>query len=403
MRILIEGALRGERPKDVLRRGTIIAIVSFLTLIDLFGSQALLPQLVVAYQVDPATMGVAVNASTFGMALSGLTVAWFADRIDRKQGIWLSLALLSIPTACLGLVDDVTLFALLRIAQGVFMAAAFTLTLTYLSEQCDITAASGAMAAYITGNVASNLFGRLLAGSLAEQIGLSGSFFAFAILNLLGALFAYTLIGPTSGPRDAGSAEPPLAAWRAHLSDARLRASFLIGFVILALFVGLFTYVNFELVGPTLRLDPMMLGAVYFVFLPSIFTTPSAGALARKWGAARGFQAGAAATILGVVLTLAPTLWLVLPGLALIAVGLFFAQAAVSGYVGRTATRAHAAANGLYLSSYYFGGLVGAYAFGLVYQSAGWSGLAGFAIALTLLGVALSLGLKSEEAAAPAV
>jgi len=32
-------------------------------------------------------MGVAVNASTLGMALSGLVVAWFADRIDRKRGI----------------------------------------------------------------------------------------------------------------------------------------------------------------------------------------------------------------------------------------------------------------------------------------------------------------------------
>lgn len=48
----------------------------------------------------------------------------------------------------------------LRILQGVFMATAFTLTLTYLSEQCDVTAAGGAMAAYIAGDVASNLFWR---------------------------------------------------------------------------------------------------------------------------------------------------------------------------------------------------------------------------------------------------
>lgn len=195
MMYLVAGALRGERPRDVVRRSTIVGLISFLTLIDLFGSQALLPQLVVAFDADPAVMGLAVNGSTFGMAASGLAVAWFADRIDRKKGIWVSLALLSVPTFCLGLVDTVGAFAALRIAQGVFMAAAFTLTLTYLSEQCDVTAAGGAMAAYITGNVASNLFGRLLAVAAADHISLAGSFWSFAALNLLGAAIAYVLIG----------------------------------------------------------------------------------------------------------------------------------------------------------------------------------------------------------------
>ena len=143
MMYLVTGALRGERPRDIVRRSTIVALVSFLTLIDLFGSQALLPQLVVAFDADPQVMGIAVNASTFGMALSGLVVAWFADRTDRKRGIWISLALLSIPTFFLGVVDSVSAFMALRVLQGVFMAAAFTLTLTYLSEQCDVDGGRG--------------------------------------------------------------------------------------------------------------------------------------------------------------------------------------------------------------------------------------------------------------------
>ena len=115
MMYLVSGALRGERPRDIVRRSTIVALISFLTLIDLFGSQALLPQLVTAFEADPQIMGIAVNASTFGMALSGLVVAWFADRIDRKRGIWISLALLSVPTFCLGLVDSVAAFMALRV------------------------------------------------------------------------------------------------------------------------------------------------------------------------------------------------------------------------------------------------------------------------------------------------
>ncbi|MEO0693844.1 MAG: hypothetical protein AAFY90_13340, partial [Pseudomonadota bacterium] len=80
--------LAEKSPEDrrmVIRRSTMIALIAFLTLIDLFGSQALLPTLVETYGVTPAAMGFAVNASTIGMAFASLVVAVFARRIDRKR------------------------------------------------------------------------------------------------------------------------------------------------------------------------------------------------------------------------------------------------------------------------------------------------------------------------------
>lgn len=368
---LVAGALRGERPRDVVRRSTIVAIVSFLTLIDLFGSQALLPELVVAFESDPKVMGLAVNASTFGMAMSGLVVAWFADRIDRKRGIWISLALLSIPTFCLGLADSVGVFMALRVLQGVFMAAAFTLSLTYLSEQCDVTAAGGAMAAYITGNVASNLFGRLLAVGAADHFGLSGSFWAFAALNLLGAALAYVLIGPkdTTPPMRAGS---PLEAWKLHLSQPALRVAFVIGFGILFVFVGVFTYVNLHLTG-RLGVDPANLGLVYLVFVPAVFTTPLAAQAVRRYGPQNVFRASAGVVLLGVALAFLTHLIPVLAGLTLVGAGTFFMQASATAFVGRTAQTDRAAANGLYLTSYYIGGLTGASLLGQINEAGGWT------------------------------
>ena len=56
-----------------------------------------------------------------------------------------------------------------------------------------------------------------------------------------------------------------------------MRASFAIGFCILFAFIGTFTYVNFVLVREPLSLSRMALGFVYFVFLPSVLTTPLAG------------------------------------------------------------------------------------------------------------------------------
>jgi predicted MFS family arabinose efflux permease len=56
----------------------IIALTAFLTLVDLFARQAILPSLARAYEVSPAAMGFAVNASAMGMAVASLAVAFLS-------------------------------------------------------------------------------------------------------------------------------------------------------------------------------------------------------------------------------------------------------------------------------------------------------------------------------------
>jgi len=156
-----------EHSRGAALRSLVIGLTAFLTVVDLFATQAILPTLTRHYGVTPAAMGFAVNASTFGMAVAGLVVGFFSPRIDRRLGILLSLTLLAFPTSLLAIAPNLAAFMLLRIIQGLCMASAFSLTLAYLGEQCSAMDAGGAFAAYITGNVASNLIGRLVSAAVA--------------------------------------------------------------------------------------------------------------------------------------------------------------------------------------------------------------------------------------------
>src|SRR3954470_15107447 len=218
-------AIQAHAQSGAFARTLLIGLIAFLTVIDLFGTQAILPALTRAYGVTPAAMGLAVNASTFGMAVAGLGVAYFSRRIDRRRGILASLALLAVPTALLASAPDLATFALLRVAQGLCMASAFTLTLAYLGEHCDAMDAAGAFAAYIAGNVASNLFGRLFAAALADHLGLGPTFCGLALLNLSGALLVSFGLTQATAPTPQGAgARSPLGVWAEHLANARLRA-----------------------------------------------------------------------------------------------------------------------------------------------------------------------------------
>ena len=369
----------------VLRRTIVIGLIAFLTVVDLFAIQAILPSLAQAYKVSPAAMSFAVNASTMGMAIAGLSVAFFSRRIDRRSGIFVSLCALSIPTALLAVAPDLTTFMILRVVQGLCMASAFTLTLTYLGEECSATDAGGAFAAYITGNVASNLIGRLISAGVADHFGLAANFYFFSFLNLAGALLVYFTIRTTMPIFPAGgAASKPLAIWSQHLHNPPLLASFGIGFCILFAFIGTFTYINFVLVREPLVLSRMALGLVYFVFLPSILTTPFAGAAVQRFGTRPTFWSALALAGLGLPLLLLQNLSAVVVGLMLVGIGTFFAQATVTGFVGRAADSDRGSASGIYLACYFFGGLVGTAVLGQIFDRVGWTAcVVGIALALT--------------------
>jgi YNFM family putative membrane transporter len=373
----------------VLLRTVVIGVTAFLSLVDLFATQAILPSLARAYGVSPAAMGFAVNASTLGMAVAGLVIALLSGRIDRRRGVLLSLALLSIPTSLLAVAPNLTVFTILRVVQGLFMASAFTLMLAYLAEHCSARASAGAFAAYITGNVASNLFGRIMSAALADHLGLAANFYVFALLNLAGAVLVYFSLGRAAPmPAMAKDGASPMAAWREHLKSAPLRASFAIGFLILFAFIGTFTYVNFVLVREPFDIGSMSLGFVYLVFAPSIATTPAAGLIVGRLGMRPTFWLASAIALAGLPLLLWPSLAAVLAGLVLVGVGTFLAQAIATGFVGRAATADRGAASGMYLSSYFLGGLIGSAVLGQVFDHFGWPlCVAGIALALVLAAV----------------
>src|SRR6201994_144926 len=181
------------RPSRVIRF-LIVAATAFLTLVDLFAAQAILPALTKAYGVSPAAMSFAVNATTIGMAAGGLAVSVFSQFIGRRLGIFVSLATLAVPTLLLATLPSLAVFTILRLVQGLCMSAAFALTLAHLGEQSSERDTATAFAAYITGNVGSNLIGRLLSAGIADHLGLAANFLSFTALNLAGAALVWLTI-----------------------------------------------------------------------------------------------------------------------------------------------------------------------------------------------------------------
>lgn len=118
--------------------------------------------------------------------------------------------------------------------------------------------------------------------------------------------------------------------------------------------------------------------------MPSILTTPFAGAAVQRFGTRPTFWSALALAGLGLPLLLLQNLSAVVVGLMLVGIGTFFAQATVTGFVGRAADSDRGSASGIYLACYFFGGLVGTAVLGQIFDRVGWTAcVVGIALALT--------------------
>ena len=366
-------------------------------MVDLFATQAILPSLARHYTYRPR-MGFAVNASTFGMAVSGLVVGFLAA-FDRRFGILVSLALLSVPTALLATRRIWRSSPCSRRA-GTVHGSGLYADAGLSRRDCSPRDAGGAFAAYITGNVASNLFGRLVSAAVADHLGLASNFYFFALLNLAGAVLVYFTIDASS--RCMRCHRPNRRSgdhWPFARSGPAL--AFAVGFWILFAFIGTFTYVNFVLVRQPFRLAD---GARLCLFRLSAFRCLHA---VRRQGGARlgtrpaiwGGLAVAPRTAAAVVRASAA----VLAGLVLVGVGTFFAQAVATGFVSRAARADRGVASGIYLACYFLGGLVGSAVLGQLFDRFGWTAcVAGIAASLAIAALLTTRLALKPSAASPA-
>jgi len=188
----------------------------------------------------------------------------------------------------------------------------------------------------------------------------------------------------------------------AHFRNRQLLATYAVGFGVLFNFICTFTYVSFHLAAPPYNLSASWLGALFVVYLAGSVLTPWAGWAVGRFGRRRFVVRVIALWAGGIALTLAPSLPLIVLGLAVSAACGLICQAVSTGYVTITAKVGRSSAVGLYVTSFYIGGSFGAALGGLTWTFGGWPACVALVVAmLALMANIVFFGWARRVPAAP--
>jgi YNFM family putative membrane transporter len=276
----------------------------------------------------------------------------------------------------------------LRFASGVALSGVPAVAMAYLAEEIEPESLGAVMGLYIAGNAMGGMAGRLLSGILAD---VTGSWrWAVGIIGVIGLVAALVFIRflPPSRrfePAPSGRVMHHVRSIRALFRESTLPWIFACGFLLMGGFVALFNVVAYRLTAAPFNLSNGMVGAISLVYLVGAPVSAAFGGLSDKYGRGRILAVAVTMMLAGLLLTLPDTLFLIVPGLAMVTGGFFGAHAMASAWAGSRVPTARGQAASVYLFFYYLGpGLFGALA-GRLWTLHGWWGAVGLIGGMQLL------------------
>ena len=377
-------AAAGLRPGQQGYRAvlTALAIGGFITFSNFHFTQPLLPVLSEYWQISPVLVSLSVSLTIFTMSACLLFYGSLSDRTGRKNLIVWTSMLAALPTLFAAAAPTFPWLLAARTLQGVFLAGLPAVAMAYVGEEVDTPFVGMVMGLYISGTSIGGMGGRIISGVINDWIGWRAAFLVIGCTTLLGALLMGALLPPSR--RFQRSSYSPLHGIRQHLSSVQLWPAFAVGCFWMFAFVGLFNYVGFYLGNEPFHLSPGQVGLLYLTYLSGTITAPLTGHSIDRFGFTGTVSWTTLLALAGVLLTGIHSLFVIIVGLLLFAVGFFMSHVSASGFVSQMAVENKAAATALYLTFYYLGGSVGSTALGVLWTNYHWIGVE-FGVAASLL------------------
>jgi MFS transporter, YNFM family, putative membrane transport protein len=385
-----------DRPAPSRWATVAVVMCGVCAFLELYCTQPLLPLLAHIFHASKTGVSLTVSAATLGVAISAPIFGALTERLPRKRVIVISLIGVSLPSLLAATATSLGQLIFWRFVQGIMLPGVFAVVVTYIGEEWPPDSIALIMSFYVSGTALGGFLGRLISGYLAEAFNWRVSFLTLGTVSLAGAAAVAAWLPHGRRRVRVIATRGALAAFPSQvkelLSNRRLVATFAVGFNVLFSLVGVFTWITFHLSAAPFLLSTTALSSLFLVYLIGLVITPVAGLLITKVGLRAGIAGAITCSMVGVSLTLASSLAVVILGLTLLSSGVFIAQTASQSHLRVAAPPGmRVTAAGLYLTCYYLGGTAAGVIPGIFWSFGKWPACVTFIVVMQAIALSIAL------------
>lgn len=347
-----------------------ILIITALTTAVLYAPQPLLPLFSKLFAVRGSSAALLITLAFAPLALAPLCYGYVLESLSPVRILRMSVLTLALSEIVFAFSWTYPVLLVIRIIQGLTIPAILTSLMTYISIETPAHKLQRMLSFYIAATITGGFMGRLSSGVLTAFLGWR-PFFCFLGVALL---VCYLWV-PVNEVR-----RPPLpnllkrhGLWLVLL-ERRFRRAFIVTSCAFFVLASVMNFVPFRLVQIAPNSPEFLFGLLYTGYLAGVFSSLMAGRIKEWYGSEENaIIAGLVGLGASLILLLVPIVTVVMLSLFLVSAAMFLVHTLAAKRVNRLALSNKGIVNGLYVSSYYAGGMIVSYLPGLVYERYGWS------------------------------
>lgn len=363
--------------REMIGRFRLIRNCMFLSGLSVFAQlylfQPMLSEVCRAFGITPAESSLSVSASTAGMALGLIVMAFKADTVSRERLMGISLMVSSLLTVVSGFAENYLLLLALNFLKGMVLAGVSSVALAYLSEEVDKSMIGLAISLYLSGNTLGGMSGRVVATLVSGWGGWHSAVWLIGAVSLvLGGLFCWKI--PPGRHFSAVSVpfKEKLYQMRDLLTQSTLISMYVIAALSMGIFVSIYNYLSFLLELPPFSLPHHWVALIFTMYVAGIVGSVVAGRLSDKYSPEMLLQGMLLLMGVGMAFLLWMNLGAIVSGLGLMTFAFFGTHTLASRIVSVHAGQMKSSATSIYWLFYYAGSsLVGSFS-GIVLSHYGW-------------------------------
>jgi YNFM family putative membrane transporter len=278
-----------------------------------------------------------------------------------------------------------------RALQGACMPGLLTVGVPYVAEVYAPGMGGRAMGYYTIALVGGGTVGRVGVGLMTSVTGWRPAFAAVALLPLAGVILMRRRLPEAPVPERSGR-----TALATQLVNSAVLVPGLAAAALFFTFVGVFSYASFRLQEAPFGFSPAATSLVFALWVLGTIG-PAAGRLADRVGWQRVSLGGLVVAASGVALTLPAWPATMLPGLAVLTLGMFAGVTGAQLGLAAAGPADRGIASAIYFSFYYGAGALAGFVPGLGWEAWGWRGVVAIVAPVLATGAAALLVMDRQR------
>ena len=338
-----------------------VFLSGFSCFAQLYYFQPLLPDLAQEFGLSASYSSLAISFSTLGMVVGLFTAMFVADSIPRKKLISAALLSSAVFSVICSYSPSFFLLVALSALKGFLLSGATSVSLAYMG-------------------------GRVISSYLSSEFSWR---IASVSIGVLCALFAISFL--IFSPRSVNFKPKrenfkSLIVSNLHLIvSVKLIPFYLIGSLMLGIFVSLYNYLGFYLVKEPFNFSPYLIHYIYFMYLFGVFGSIATAKLTALYNHFKILKTIIALSVAGLLLLYINNFWIVTLGLAIFTFNFFVVHVICNRIVSDYNLQKRSVTISIYLLFYYMGSSVWGSATGVVLDHFGWQWFIAGLILLTFI------------------